>query len=132
MLENVSSAMGHLNDVAVFLNRFQVQSKCFVSPLSSINQKFYKGAMMFMCMKQTKGNNKEVFAAGGRYDSLIREHRGTVSGKSTEYHAVGFNLSWIRIATYISDLQKATGKHYLKKQEELNGVWQTRRVSFVF
>lgn len=89
---------------------------------------------MFQCMRETtKGSNKDAFpfAAGGRYDSLIREFRGTVTGKSGEYHAVGFNLSWQKMAAGIakSQKEKVTGKSFLKKQEELRGIWMTRRVS---
>jgi translation initiation factor 2-alpha kinase 4 len=68
-----------------------------------------------------------VFAAGGRYDSLIREHRHKASGHE-ERHAVGFNLAWEKLAR----IPKASTKGFLKKQEkeeEPQGIWTTRRVS---
>lgn len=69
-----------------------------------------------------------MFAAGGRYDSLIREHRPRTGSYVEERHAVGFNLAWEKLAR----LPKSIGKGFLKKpEEESYGVWNTRRVSFV-
>lgn len=71
---------------------------------------------------------KDVFAAGGRYDSLIREHRHKTGSNPEERHAVGFNLAWEKLAR----LPKASGKGLLKKlEDELNGIWSTKRVRII-
>lgn len=78
-----------------------------------------------------KTKKRDVFAAGGRYDSLIHDHRAQMAGKSQDCHAVGFNFAWEKVAVSITKLQQSTGKAFLKKQEDLIGVWATKRVSLV-
>lgn len=76
--------------------------------------------MIFSCLYDRKV--RDVFAAGGRYDSLIREHRHRTG--TEERHAVGFNLAWEKMAR----LPKASAKGFLKKpEEELQGLWNTKR-----
>lgn len=122
--EKASSAIAHLRDVIDYTKRFQVQSKIYVSPLGSLREKFCKGGVTFSCLYDKKV--KDVFAAGGRYDSLIREHRHRTGSHNTDRHAVGFNLAWEKLAR----LPKAGPKGFLKKAEdEIHGVWSTKRVS---
>lgn len=66
-----------------------------------------------------------MFAAGGRYDSLVRENRH-YKNINEERHAVGFNLAWEKMAR----LPKSNSKSFLKKHdEEVQGMWSTKRVS---
>ena len=123
IFERASSAIAHLRDVIEYTKLFDVHSKLYVNPLGSLNEKFCKGGVIFSCLFDRKV--KDVFAAGGRYDSLIREHRHKTGANSEERHAVGFNLAWEKMAR----LPKASGKGFLKKAEdELNGIWSTKRV----
>jgi len=109
--------------VIEYTKLFDVHTKIYVNPLGSLNEKFYKGGVIFSCLFDRK--IKDVFAAGGRYDSLIREHRHKTGTNSEERHAVGFNLAWEKMAR----LPKANGKGSLRKPEdELNGIWCTKRV----
>ena len=113
-----------MRDVIEYTKRFDVRSKIYINPLSSLKEKFCKGGVIFSCLYDKK--TRDVFAAGGRYDSLIREHRHRTAGHSEERHAVGFNLAWEKMAR----LPKASAKGFLKKaDEEMHGVWNTRRVS---
>lgn len=106
-----------------YTKRFEVRCKIFINPLSSLKEKFCKGGVIFSCLYDKR--IRDVFAAGGRYDSLIREHRHQ-SGGPGECHAVGFNLAWEKLAR----LPKVSGKGFLKKaEEELQGIWNTKRVS---
>lgn len=108
-----------------YTKRFGVRSKIYVTPLGSFNEKFYKGGIIFSCLFDRKV--KDVFAAGGRYDSLIREHRHKTGTHSEPRHAVGFNLAWEKMAR----LPKASAKGFLKKpDEDASGIWTTKRVSF--
>jgi eukaryotic translation initiation factor 2-alpha kinase 4 len=121
--ERASSAIAHLRDVIEYTKLFDVHSKIYVNPLGSLNEKFCKGGVIFSCLFDRKV--KDVFAAGGRYDSLIREHRHRTGTNSEERHAVGFNLAWEKMAR----LPKASGKGFLKKPEdEPSGIWSTKRV----
>ncbi|KAF4636697.1 hypothetical protein G7Y89_g1387 [Cudoniella acicularis] len=122
--EKASSAIAHLRDVLDYTKRFQVHSKIYVSPLGSLKEKFCKGGVIFSCLYDKKV--KDVFAAGGRYDSLIREHRHRTGSTNNldERHAVGFNLAWEKLAR----LPKVGPKGFMKKaDEEIHGVWNTKR-----
>jgi translation initiation factor 2-alpha kinase 4 len=121
--EKSASAIAHLRDVIEYTKRFDVHSKIYINPLSSLKEKFCKGGVIFSCLYDRKV--RDVFAAGGRYDSLIREHRHRTGSQSEERHAVGFNLAWEKLAR----LPKTAAKGFLKKpDEELSGFWNTKRV----
>ncbi|QSZ35434.1 hypothetical protein DSL72_008304 [Monilinia vaccinii-corymbosi] len=121
MFEKASSSIAHLRDVIEYTKRFEVQRKIYVNPLGSLKEKFYKGGVLFSCLYDRKV--RDVFAAGGRYDSLIRENRHHKS-INEERHAVGFNLAWEKMAR----LPKSNSKSFLKKpEEEVQGIWNTKR-----
>ncbi|KAL3425369.1 hypothetical protein PVAG01_02160 [Phlyctema vagabunda] len=120
--ERASSTIAHLRDVIAYTKRFQLRSKIYITPLGSLREKFYKGGVLFSCLYDRKV--RDVFAAGGRYDSLIREHRHRAGGCDDERHSVGFNLAWEKLAR----LPKAGAKGFLKKaDEEVHGIWNTKR-----
>jgi translation initiation factor 2-alpha kinase 4 len=123
--EKASSAIAHLRDIIDFTKRFDVRSKIYITPLGSLNEKFCKGGVIFSCLFDRKV--RDVFAAGGRYDHLIKEHRAHKTGSHSEgRHAVGFNLAWEKL----SRIPKTGAKGFLKKPEdEANGIWSTKRVS---
>ncbi|EDN91219.1 hypothetical protein SS1G_00622 [Sclerotinia sclerotiorum 1980 UF-70] len=121
MFEKASSSIAHLRDVIEYTKRFEVQRKIYVHPLGSLKEKFYKGGVLFSCLYDRK--IRDVFAAGGRYDSLIRENRHH-KNINEERHAVGFNLAWEKMAR----LPKSNSKSFLKKpDEEAQGIWSTKR-----
>ena len=123
IFERAASAIAHLRDVIDYTKRFEVRSKIYVNPLGSLKEKFCKGGVIFSCLYDRKV--RDVFAAGGRYDSLIREHRHRTGSHSDERHAVGFNLAWEKLAR----LPKTGAKGFLRKpDEELGGIWSTKRV----
>lgn len=69
---------------------------------------------------------KDVFAAGGRYDSLIKEYRPKIGSHFQERHAVGFSLNWEK--QLAAPVPKQTGKAFLKKaEEETHSIFRTRR-----
>lgn len=105
-----------------------INCKVFINPLGSLKEKFYRGGVLFQVLYD--GKSKDVFAAGGRYDSLIRQHRPRIGNQSELNHAVGFSLAWEKLSTSMARFQKGSGsKNYLKKMdEELQGIWSTRRV----
>jgi eukaryotic translation initiation factor 2-alpha kinase 4 len=128
MIDRCSPIFAHINSVVTYLNTFKVRRKIYVSPLSSFNDKFYKGGLLFQCLYDTK--RRDVFAAGGRYDRLILEHRPKIQGQFKNCHAVGFNLGWEKIFTSMNRFQKNSSKAFLKRaQEEYVSTWTTRRVS---
>lgn len=70
----------------------RVKTDVSVNPLSSFREAFYAGGILFTCVFRAKV--REVFAAGGRYDNLVREFRLNVGDRHEERRAVGFSLSW--------------------------------------
>ena len=102
-------------------------NKIYIAPLSSINEAFFRGGVLFSCLYDKKV--KDVFAAGGRYDSLIKEHRPKIGSRFEERHAVGFSLNWEK--QLAKPLPKTTGKAFLKKaaEEEAQGIFNAKRVS---
>jgi eukaryotic translation initiation factor 2-alpha kinase 4 len=127
LYERSASTLAHLKEVTQYAKSFGVVSKVYINPLSCVNEAFYKGGFLFQCIYDRKV--RDVFAAGGRYDSLIREHRPKIGGHFQECHAVGFGLAWEKFAR-AQQQQKTGGKAFLKKsEEEAQGIFGTTRVS---
>lgn len=122
MYQRASSTIAHLKEVAEYTKRFGVSTKIYVCPLNSLKENFFTGGILFSCLYDKK--MKDVFAAGGRYDQLIKEQRPKIGGQMQERHAVGFSLAWERLAR----VPKSGGKAFLKKAEEENhGFFNAKR-----
>jgi translation initiation factor 2-alpha kinase 4 len=117
--------LAHLKEVYEYSKRLGVTHKIYISPLSSINEAFFSNGFLFTCLYDQKV--KDVFAAGGRYDSLIKEYRPKIgSAHFQERHAVGFSLNWEK--QLAAPIPKQTGKAFLKKaEEETQSIFRTRR-----
>ena len=131
-LERTHAIFAHLTSVINYMKLWNVKRKIYISVLSSFNEKFYAGGILFQCLFDTK--QREVLAAGGRYDKLIEEHRPRGPGHSQPtmgYHAVGVNLGWDRLVnSMIRYLKKPERSTFLKKlaQEDTPKIsWMPRR-----
>lgn len=126
-LDKTHAVFAHLNMVIGYLKKFKVKHKVFISPLSSFNEKFYTGGLLFQCLYDTK--KRDVLAAGGRYDKLIEEFR-TKQASPHGYHAVGINIGWDRIVTSMARYHRNAAKSaFLKKatDEDVSGQWGSKR-----
>lgn len=122
--QKASSTLAHLKEVYEYSRRLGVKNKIYVSPLLSINEAFFSGGLLFACLYDQKV--KDVFAAGGRYDSLIKEYRPKIGSQFQERHAVGFSLNWEK--QLAAPIPKQTGKAFLRKaEEETQSIFRTRR-----
>ncbi|KAK0636270.1 anticodon binding domain of tRNAs-domain-containing protein [Bombardia bombarda] len=123
--QNATPTLAHLREVYEYAKRFGVKNKIYISPLSSIHEAFFRGGVLFACLYDTKV--KHVIAAGGRYDSLIREHRPKIRSRVEERHAVGFSLNWEN--ELAKPVPRTTGKAFLKKaaEEEAQDIFSTKR-----
>ena len=122
--QRASPTIAHLKEVVAYCKRLDVGTKIYVNPLSSLKESFYMGGVLFSCLYDKRV--KDVFAAGGRYDHLIKEQRPKMGGQLHERHAVGFSLAWERLAR----VPKGNGKSFLKKgEEDGSGLFNGRRVS---
>ena len=115
-----------MNAVTTFLARLNVRRKIFISPLSSYNEKFYSRNLLFQCLYDQK--KRSVFAAGGRYDQLIRDHQ-PIASRRAQIHAVGCQIAWTGLCSDIINHIKRVSKTKAKKrsQDILNTAWSSRR-----
>ncbi|PNY27719.1 Serine/threonine-protein kinase gcn2 [Tolypocladium capitatum] len=113
MYRRASPTIAHIKEVVEYTKRFGVSIKIYVNPLNSIREDFCLGGLLFSCINDKKVS-RDVFAAGGRYDYLIKEQRPKIGGRYDERHAVGFNLAWEKLAR----TPKAGGKTFLKRAED--------------
>lgn len=121
MFQRASPTIAHLKEVAGYTKLLGVSTKTYIHPLNSLKESFYHGGILFSCLYDKK--LKEVFAAGGRYDHLIKEHRPKIGGQEHKRYAVGFSLAWERLAR-----TPKPGKHFVKKgEEEGGGLFGTKR-----
>ncbi|KAJ5921242.1 Serine/threonine-protein kinase GCN2 [Penicillium verhagenii] len=122
--DRVPAIFARLNVLMDYLQSFGVKRKIYINPLSSLNDKFYRGSVLFQCVFDQK--RRDVFAAGGRYDQLIQEFSPKVSSSRPQAHAVGFNLSSDRLGSAMADyLQTRTPPKETDSGAEL--YWATRR-----
>ncbi|KAF8245130.1 Serine/threonine-protein kinase [Wilcoxina mikolae CBS 423.85] len=134
-VEKVKPICERLRAVIAYLRQFGVHRKVYVNPLGTYNDKFYRGGIVFQCIYDTK--KRDVFAAGGRYDSLIQEHRPKMYGHAEETHAVGCNLGWEQLfksmAKYNRSVVKAiTSKHAITEDDHHStSAWVTRRCDVI-
>lgn len=116
----------HLRSVVNYVSNFGVKRKVYINPLGTFNDEFYRGGLMFQCVIDSQ--RRAVFAAGGRYDSLIRECKPKLPNQGDTAHAVGFNLAWDSLYKSMVRYQKNFSKALLKKgEDEYTGIWARRR-----
>lgn len=123
-----------MNDVLSWMKRYDVNMKAYINPLGAPNERYYKGGIMFACVREsTKSLQKrDVIAAGGRYDSLVREFRPRMTTQSEDRHVVGFSLGWERLTMMMAKSRERSDKKFLKRtEEEPEGQWSARRVCLV-
>lgn len=129
--DRLTPIFARLSAVTSYLKSFHIRRKVYINPLSSLNDKFFRGSILFQCVFDTK--RRDVFAAGGRYDSLIQEFQPKVLSNRRQCHAVGFNLGWEKLCLSMTNYLKGSNKAFLKQGEaEMTGKWRKRRVGFFF
>jgi translation initiation factor 2-alpha kinase 4 len=119
-LDRTHAIFAHLNSVITYMKLWNVKRKIYISPLSSFNEKYYSGGILFQSLFDTK--QRVVLAAGGRYDKLIEEYRPRGSSHThptAGCHAVGVNLSWdILVSSMSRYLKKPEKSSFLRKHAE--------------
>ncbi len=120
---NLEPIFAHMHAVTKYLARLNVRRKFYISPLSSYNEMFYRGNLLFQCLYDQK--RRSVFAAGGRYDQLVRDHQ-PITSRKVHVHAVGFQLAWTGLcADMMAYLHKSSKtKARRKSLASLNAMWR--------
>ncbi|OAG09264.1 Serine/threonine-protein kinase [Paraphaeosphaeria sporulosa] len=131
-LDRTHAIFAHLSSVVSYVKHWNVKRKVYINALSSFNEKFYTGGVLFQCLYD--GRKREVLAAGGRYDKLIQEYRSKGPGHAhpaSSYHAVGVNIGWDRLVnSMMRYLKKPERSTFLRKQAEEDTPavsWMPRR-----
>ncbi|THX25305.1 Serine/threonine-protein kinase [Aureobasidium pullulans] len=127
-ISRIRRPMEHIKRVIDAMKLFGIRRKIYICPLSSFNEKFYTGSVLFQCIYDKK--NRNVFAAGGRYDRLIDAHRSRAHATSEACHAVGVSIGWDGlIAAIIRHRKNSISSAYLKKghEELLSPAWNAKR-----
>ncbi|KAL9048225.1 MAG: hypothetical protein Q9162_007814 [Coniocarpon cinnabarinum] len=128
-LDTVHSVFTHLTGLCKYLKRFGFRRRVYVSPLSSINDKFYRSGVMFQLLFDSR--RRDIVAAGGRYDALIQALSSQQGSFNTATpRAVGTNIAWERIVTSMARMQKQSGIAYLKNPDQAVELeqWNVRPV----
>ena len=120
--EALEPVFSHVKNLTIYLRGYGLSRKVFVSPLSSVNENFYRGHLFFQCIFDTP--KKEVFAAGGRYDHLIRSQTSGYQPKlaRAEPRAVGFNFNWERLWMSMARYHKANAKVRPRKKGNVEAL----------
>ncbi|KAK6437572.1 eukaryotic translation initiation factor 2-alpha kinase [Oleoguttula sp. CCFEE 5521] len=105
--DNISSGMQHINDVLEYTRHMGVKTPISIAPLASYNAKYYENGILLQLVHDRKAG-RDVIAAGGRYDSLIRAHCATASHRSPQ-GAVGISIGLDRLVASIAKNAKGAG-----------------------
>ena len=125
----VEAAFAHINTLTTYLSRLNVRRKIYLSPLSSYNEKFYRGHIFFQCLYDRK--RRAVFAAGGRYDKLVREHQ-ILPSRESSLHAVGFQMTWSGLCAGMMSWLNAQTRSKVKRKSHLDtALWGSRRCDVI-
>src|SRR3979411_627721 len=104
--DRLAPIFARLNALVSYIQGFEVKRKVYVSPLGSLNDKFFRGSVLFQCVFDSK--RRDVFAAGGRHVRLFPEFSPKLLSSRSQSHAVGFNLSWGRLSSSMIDYIKTS------------------------
>ncbi|KAJ4353741.1 eukaryotic translation initiation factor 2-alpha kinase [Didymosphaeria variabile] len=131
-LDRTRAIFSHLSSVVSYMKHWNIKRKVYINALSSFNEKFYSGGVLFQCLFD--GKKREVLAAGGRYDKLIQEYRPKGPGHAhpaAAYHGVGVNIGWDRLVnSMMRYLKRPERSAFLRKQAEEDTPavsWMPRR-----
>ncbi|GAB7362444.1 hypothetical protein MBLNU230_g2766t1 [Neophaeotheca triangularis] len=115
----------HLNRVLEHASQLSVYRSTYVMPLCSFNGHFYKGGILFQCLHEKKAS-RDIFAAGGRYDSLI-ESQQPMGTTATVPKAVGISIALDRLVLFASKESKPSSKSRFLKDANHQETPQPKR-----
>lgn len=126
----LEKAYAYMETVAANSIRLGIRRKIYMNPLSTYNEKFYRGNLLFQCIHDL--NRRTVFAAGGRYDHLVQEHQ-PIAIKANRIHIAGFQLTWSGLTTGLARYLKTqvASKSKGKSRVIEKASWRSRRCDVV-
>lgn len=134
-LKKIDDSLSHILKTLNFLKPLEVYRNIVISPLSSYNNSFYRGGIMFQAIYDD-GSIRNLIAAGGRYDNLISFFARPSGAKTSNVKkAVGFNLAWETIFGIAQSYFKiAPGNKHKKRNKFLKDTaveWKPSRCEVI-
>ena len=123
-----AAAVQDLRNVADAMRFFGVKLPLHFTPLLAHNAPFFLGGSIFQLVRLGK-KRLDVFAAGGRYDSLLKRFANP-SSTSSPPHGVGVQIAVGKIALALARYQELQVPHLMSKpveEERSFGWWTPRR-----
>lgn len=116
-----------LFELEKLIRNFGVQRKMVMSCLATHHKEnFYRSAVTFqLVMRSSKRLN--VLAAGGRYDSLVYDHRVLID-KAHLSSVVGFNLAWEKLVRIVNKRLPNGLSRVNRGELHNNPIWRPYKV----
>ncbi|WFD33298.1 non-specific serine/threonine protein kinase [Malassezia cuniculi] len=123
---SVCTAIEQLERVVDLARIFGVQRPLVFAPLLTYSRDMYAGGPMFAVVHHY-GKHRDVIAAGGRYDNLIR--RFAFPNSEVHAHAVGVQISVGKVVSALAKYQQVHVPRFLSRAEDERtfGPWTPRR-----
>lgn len=121
----LSRAVRELKEIIQSAAKFGVQRKFLFTPLLVVNSSLYSGGMLFQLVKT--GKRRDVLAAGGRYDSLLKRFSSPTLSKPPA-KGVGCQLAVGKLALALAQDENIPRLMSKTVEEERSfGRWAPRR-----
>lgn len=125
-MESMEPLTSEITAIITYARRMGVNRKIMISPLSNLNGHLYRSGFMVQALLNAR--KKELFAAGGRYDALIRASESPGSKSMIATHcAAGFTLSWHKIVKALRVAQKKSSRYLRDEGERKQPIIVTQR-----
>ncbi|GAC92821.1 hypothetical protein PHSY_000377 [Pseudozyma hubeiensis SY62] len=123
----LAKAVSQISDVVATARFFGVQRRFLFSPLLAQSSSLYKGGVLFTVVRA--GKRRDVVAAGGRYDGLLKHFANPSAASSAPLHGVGVQLAVGKLTLGLSKYQEVQVPKLLSRAEEERsfGLYTPRR-----
>ncbi|TKY88600.1 hypothetical protein EX895_002589 [Sporisorium graminicola] len=123
----LSKAVSQISDVVATARFFGVQRRFLFSPLLAQSNSLYKGGVLFTVVRA--GKRRDVVAAGGRYDTLLKHFANPSAASSAPLHGVGVQMAVGKLTLGLSKYQEVQVPKLLSRAEEERsfGLYTPRR-----
>ncbi len=125
----IGSAFEEIENTIAYARILGISLPIKVKPTLFRSHEFYRNGIFFETVRRGK---RDVIAAGGRYDSLLKHFRGPkgTSGPSRDLHAAGMSIAIDRLAYHVGKYESAISTRLLTRDVESErsfGLWSPAR-----
>lgn len=129
----LAAPLAYLEDVARLARQFGVQRPILLAPLLVQAGRLYADGALLAVVRYTPGErHRDVLAAGGRYDALLRRFAFPAAAHAPQprpAHAAGVQIAVRKLVTALAKYQQAHVPRFLSRTDEERsfGRWTPRR-----